>query len=200
MPKGKVAEAHNWDKEQLTVNQIAERVGLSPQSVYRLVQMGCDNTEEALSIMKPKPRRSRAEILASLPKVIPPSPATPASKEAPENSVIIQNVELDKLLTYLSKTTKSSYQDAFNEFMLYLYEGRRWSKEFAQEAIDVIKARLCHPDEMDNQSYEDYQDAGKAPKHLRIAELLEPYIVKLEDENATLKERLAKIMAILGNE
>lgn len=199
MPRGKEAQIHKWDNEWLTVNQIAERVKLSHQSIYRLVQMGCDNTEEALSIMQPKPRRSRAEILASLPKVIPPTPK-PLPKEAAPNSVIIQNVELDKLLNYLSKTTKASYQDAFNEFMVYLYEGRRWSKDFSQEAIDVIKLRLCNASDMDNQSYEDYQDAGKAPKHLRIAELLENHIVSLETENATLKERLAKIMAILGNE
>lgn len=47
---------------------------------------------------------------------------------------------------------------------------------------------------------EDYRDTGKPAKHLRIADLLEEHIISLETENATLKERLAKIMAILGNE
>src|SRR5690348_9480686 len=113
MPRGKEATYHEWDGDFRTYKEIAELTGLSEQSAYRLVGMGVTTTQEAKSIMKPKPRRSRSEILAALPKVE--SRQAPPAKQADEHTVIIQNPELDKLLSYLAKTTKTSYQDAFNE-------------------------------------------------------------------------------------
>lgn len=191
MPKGKVAETHKWDNEYLTVNQIAEKIKLSPQSVYRLVQMGCDNSKEALSIVTPKPRRSRAEIIASLPKVVAvrPKPETRPIPKVNENAIVrVQDERLHLMLEYLAKRAKVPYQTAFNAFICYIGKGNVWGK-FSEEKIIALIAGENSEDLLGEDAYS--FEHGEKPLTGWQQKLI-PYLEELEAENADLKEWKAR--------
>lgn len=195
---------HNWDGERLSYDEIALRTGLSYQSAMRLVQLNIDNTEDAKILVQPKPRRTRAEILASLPKV---ESAKPEAKQeysklkAPEAcTVTIRHAELDKMLNYLARVSSTTYQAAFEEFIIYLYEGRLWSKEAQtnQEAIAAIKQRLIENHNGRNASNETYEPVQKPAPLKGWQNALVPYLEELEAENAQLKAKLAQLKAFFG--
>lgn len=179
-----------WDGQLLTYDEIKERTGLSHNSIWRLAGEGINSTEEALILMQPKPRRTRAEILAEMPKVVSaksPVLPMPVIQKAP-NTVIIQHKELDRMLTYLSK--HKGYQAAFDEFMLYIHEGHLWGSE----STKAIEQRLCagHPFE-----YEEMPEEKPTPMKGWQKQLI-PYLEQLEAENENLKAVVERLKSILG--
>lgn len=194
---------HEFDGDYYSYEQIAERTGLSYQSCLRLVAMGVTSTEEARAIISPKPRRTRAEIIASLPKVESAKPsALPKPQPVNQNAIVrIRHAELDKMLNYLARTSHTTYQAAFEEFIIYLYEGRLWGKEAQsnQEAIAAIKQRLIdnhNGRDMGGESYEPIEEKPQALKGWQ-KELI-PYMESLEEENQSLKATIERLKSILG--
>lgn len=191
-----------WDNDYLTYDEIAKRTGLSYQAAGRLVAMGITNTARAKEIMKPKPKRTRAEIIASLPKVESAKPELPKPVKLNENAIVrIRHAELDKMLNYLAKTSHTTYQAAFEEFIIYLYEGRLWGKEAQsnQEAIAAIKQRLIDNHNGRDMGGERYEPIEEKPQALKgWQSKLIPYLEDLEEENAQLKAKLAQLKAFFG--
>lgn len=190
-----------FDNDYLTYEDIAKRTGLSYQSAINIVGMGITTTQEAKALIKPKARRSRAEIIASLPRVESAKHETPKVEYA-SNTVVIHHKELDRMLNYLARVSNTTYQAAFEEFVIYLYEGRLWGKEAQsnQEAIAAIKQRLIENHNGRNTSDESYEFIAPKPQVplKRWEKQLIPYLEELEEENAQLRAKLAQLKTFFG--
>lgn len=180
--RGREPELFEFDNDFLEIKDIAARIGCSYNTAVRFIQTGYTSTDKAKSVFQvgkgrrtPHPSPKRIAI-APLPKPV----------RVNQNCIVrVRHNELDSLLNYLAKTSKRTYQEAFEAFIIYIYEGHLWR----QDTVQVLKERLLS----------DYESSGvlddseflpaipEPSPHLRIAELLESYIVSLETKNAELE-------------
>lgn len=184
------AQLFEWQGDFRTIQEIADMEGVGYSQAWGWVTWGhtSRDTVRKLAPRKPKPKK---EIIAVIPKTELPKPI-----KVNANAIVrVHHNELDNMLNYLARVSKTTYQAAFEEFINYLYEGRIWSDKDNKEAIAKIKERLCNHANTNglNEEYQAYKPQADEP-HLRIAELLESHIVGLETENRQLKQRIAKIL------
>lgn len=116
----------------------------------------------------------------------------PRQKPVKMNSNRIVRVfhpELDKLLEWLAKCAKTSYQEAFEEFVIYIREGHLWASDSAM----VLKERLMKRSKSKGRIQFDYEDTQEETPRSRVAELLEPYILELEAKVQNLENRNTRL-------
>lgn len=154
-----------------TISEFCEAYGITYKTGLEWIRVGYD----AVANRQVNGRSRKPLVLSPLPKPV----------KVNQNCIVrVHHEELDKLLNYLAKTCKTTYQAAFEQFIIYIYEGHLW----AQDSVQVLKSRLnggYEPSE--NGHVVNYEDSQQVAPHLRIAELLESHIVSLETENAELK-------------
>lgn len=124
-------------------------------------------------------------------------PELPKPVKVNENCIVrVRHAELDRMLNYLAKTSHTTYQAAFEEFVIYIHDGYQWG----QESHSILKQRLIerhNGHENGNGEAYEYRErnpvAAPEPRS-RVQELLEPYIVELEGEVESLKAWKARML------
>lgn len=171
-----------------TIAEFCARYDISYKTGLEWIRLGYDGVME-----RQVSGRARKPItLAPLPKPV----------KVNANCIVrVHHEELDRLLNYLAKTCKTTYQAAFEQFIIYIYEGHLWSID----SVQVLKQRLNGGYEAsENGHIADYEASPKEAPKSRIHELLEPYINSLETENAELKAWketiLSRLKDVLENE
>lgn len=66
-----------------------------------------------------------------------------SAQEVNQNRIVrVFNDKIHKMLNYIAKLTQSSYQQAFDEFLLYIQEGHILGEESTRVLIErVLKKR-----------------------------------------------------------
>lgn len=196
------AQLVEWEGDYRTIQEIADRHNVEYPIAYGWVKSGHKSIETIRGGGKIKrPRPSKPVITAARVK-------TPAPVHIPkvnENCIVrIRHIQLNDMLNYLAKVTHTTYQAAFEEFCIYIYEGRLWSKSADKDAIAALRDRLnknrgngysVEPDEFDME--EKPKGRGEIAL-LAIIDELEAENRELKFENAQIKKNIRKFVDALG--
>lgn len=165
---------YEWAGDFRTFEEIKAMEKKSDATIYKYLADGLTSA--------PKRR-----IVAARPKLELPKP-----QKVNANCIVrVRHPELNSALNYLAKTTGKPYQSAFEEFIIYIFEGHLWG----QESFSILKSRLAKHQSEPTDSHE-FESVEEKPRS-RVAELLEPYINELEAKVAELQARNLKLENIV---
>lgn len=176
---------YEWDNDFRTFEEIKQLTGLADSTLYKHLQNGLTSLPSGRDSRFGKPKGKT--IVAARVK-----PELPKPQKVNANCIVrVRHPELDSALNYLAKTTGKTYQAAFEEFVIYIFEGHLWG----QESFSILKSRLAKHQNGASDSQE-LPMVEEKPRS-RVAELLEPYIQELEARVADLQARNLKLENIV---
>lgn len=199
----KEAQLVEWEGDYRTIQQIADRHNVEYPTAYGWVKSGHKSVETIQGGGKIKrPRKSTKPVITAA-RVKPSAPVH--IPKVNENCIVrVRHYHLNDMLNYLAKVTHTTYQAAFEEFCVYIYEGRLWSKNTDKDAIAALRERLNKRNGNGHPVDEDEFDIEEKPKGrgeialLAIIDELEAENRELKFENAQIKKNIRKFVDALG--
>lgn len=190
------AKLFEWICDFRTVQEIADRHDVEYPTAYGWVRAGHVTIDTIIGGGKIKrPRNKNKTIVAARVK-----PELPKPVRVNENAIIrVRNLELDKSLNYLAKTTKQTYQAASEEFINYIMERHLWG----QDSITVLQQRLFkHGNSNGNGQHEESEVYAPMPeeKKGRAMELLANALEEIDllrEEKESLQAKVIKLQNIV---
>lgn len=167
-----------------TIRDFAEAQNVTYKTALDWIRVGYN---EVMRRQENGRSRKNRTIVAARPKLQP---------KVNENCIVrIRHFELDKMLNYVAKTTKTTYQAVFEEFVILIYEQHR---VWGQETITLLKERMAQRARNGNGNgyHENHEDNAvlvmPEEKRGKAMELLAVAIEEndaLREENESLKDK-----------
>lgn len=168
---------YEWAGDFRTFEEIKAMEKKSDATIYKYLADGLTSA--------PKRR-----IVAARPKLELPKP-----QKVNVNCIVrVRHPELDSALNYLARTTGKTYQSAFEEFIIYIFEGHLWG----QDSFTILKSRLAKHQNAEIQSQKGADYAMPEEKQMSgWQQRLIPYVEELEAKVSDLQARNTKLENIV---